>query len=74
MNGSAATARPGSSPTKVVIASLLGTAMEWYDFFLFGTMTAIALAPLFFRPLEGHSKDSLYHRRALVMQQVAGDS
>ena len=22
--------------------------MEWYDFFLFGTMTAIALAPLFF--------------------------
>jgi MFS family permease len=38
----------GSSPRKVVAASLIGTAMEWYDFFLFGTMTAIALAPLFF--------------------------
>lgn len=37
-----------SSPRKVVAASLIGTAMEWYDFFLFGTMTAIALAPLFF--------------------------
>jgi MFS family permease len=51
VNRSAATTKPGrggSSPTKVVTASLIGTAMEWYDFFLFGTMTAIALAPLFF--------------------------
>ena len=42
------TRRGGSSPVKVVAASLVGTAMEWYDFFLFGTVTAIALAPLFF--------------------------
>lgn len=34
--------------TKVIAASFIGTAIEWYDFFLFGTMTAIALAPLFF--------------------------
>jgi hypothetical protein len=46
--------------------------MEWYDFFLFGTMTAIALAPLFFRPLEGHSKDSLYHRRASSCSRSPG--
>ncbi len=55
MNSSATTTtsgRGGSSPTKVVAASLIGTAMEWYDFFLFGTMTTIALAPLFFPDVD----------------------
>ncbi|WP_411376498.1 MFS transporter [Arthrobacter sp. MPF02] len=35
-------------PGKVVAAAFIGTALEWYDFFLFGTTAAIVLAPLFF--------------------------
>jgi MFS family permease len=32
----------------VVAAAFIGTALEWYDFFLFGTTAAIVFAPLFF--------------------------
>lgn len=40
--------KPPSSPGKVVAAAFIGTALEWYDFFLFGTTAAIVFAPLFF--------------------------
>ena len=33
---------------KIVLAAYIGTALEWYDFFLFGTVAAIVFAPLFF--------------------------
>lgn len=33
---------------RVVMSSFLGTSLEWYDFFLFGTTAAIVFAPLFF--------------------------
>lgn len=33
---------------KIVFAAYLGNALEWYDFFLFGTVAAIVFAPLFF--------------------------
>ena len=33
---------------KIVLAAYVGTALEWYDFFLFGTVAAIVFAPLFF--------------------------
>lgn len=33
---------------RVVASSFLGTSLEWYDFFLFGTTAAIVFAPLFF--------------------------
>lgn len=36
------------SPRKVAAAAFIGTALEWYDFFLFGTTAAIVFAPLFF--------------------------
>lgn len=45
-----------SSMRKVVAASLLGSIMEWYDFFLFGTAAALILNDLFFpnfSPLAG---------------------
>src|SRR5688572_1135641 len=34
--------------TKVVAASLVGTAIEWYDFFLYGTAAALVFNRLFF--------------------------
>lgn len=33
---------------RVVGASVIGTALEWYDFLLFGTAAAIVFGPLFF--------------------------
>src|ERR1700730_8004051 len=40
------TARP--SHVKVATASLIGTAIEWYDFFLYGTAAALIFNQLFF--------------------------
>ena len=33
---------------KVVFASLIGTAVEWYDFFLYGSAAALVFGALFF--------------------------
>lgn len=49
----AAVADPGTPPqrtpiVKVVFASLIGTAVEWYDFFLYGSAAALVFGTLFF--------------------------
>src|SRR5207302_1231996 len=33
---------------RALIASTVGTSIEWYDFLLYGNATALYLAPLFF--------------------------
>lgn len=38
----------GKAMRRVVLASFAGAMMEWYDFFLFGTASALIFAPLFF--------------------------
>jgi len=38
----------GNSIGKVVFASLVGTAVEWYDFFLYGSAAALVFGALFF--------------------------
>jgi len=47
-----ATAAPApASPAtlrKVVLASMIGTTIEWYDFFLYGTASALVFGKLFF--------------------------
>jgi metabolite-proton symporter len=37
---------------KVAVASLIGTTVEWYDFFLFGTAAALVFPELFFSNLS----------------------
>jgi len=37
-----------NSIVKVVFASLIGTAVEWYDFFLYGSAAALVFGALFF--------------------------
>ena len=37
-----------ASPRKVIVASLIGTSLEWYDFFLYGTASALVFNKLFF--------------------------
>jgi metabolite-proton symporter len=45
-----------ATPRKVIAASLVGTSLEWYDFFLYGTASALVFNKLFFpnfEPLTG---------------------
>ena len=37
-----------SSSRKVIVASLIGTSLEWYDFFIYGTAAALVFNKLFF--------------------------
>ena len=47
----------GTTPLRrVVMASLIGTTIEWYDFFLYGSAAALVFNKLFFPefdPLTG---------------------
>ena len=42
------TPRATVRPPKVAGASLIGTAIEWYDYFIYGMAAAIVFGPLFF--------------------------
>jgi metabolite-proton symporter len=47
---------PGAEIRKVALASFIGTAIEWYDYFLYGTAAALVFGQLFFpefSPLAG---------------------
>ena len=39
---------------KVVLASMIGTTIEWYDFFLYGTAAALVFNKLFFPKSDPH--------------------
>jgi metabolite-proton symporter len=47
MSSTAGTART-SSVRRVIVASLIGTSLEWYDFFIYGTAAALVFNQLFF--------------------------
>ena len=49
---SATAAPPRSEAVKVAVASLIGTSVEWYDFFLYGTAAALVFNKLFFPQLD----------------------
>lgn len=56
---STSTARSRSGITKVVGASMVGTTVEWYDFFLFGSAAALVFGDVFFAEIGG-TKGTLY--------------
>ncbi len=43
-----ATGRRQARPLQVAIASFIGTAVEWYDYFIYGTAAALVFGRLFF--------------------------
>jgi metabolite-proton symporter len=43
---------PNTSVARVVAASFIGTAIEWYDFFLYGTAAALVFNKLFFPTVD----------------------
>src|SRR3954462_10306043 len=47
MPPTAGTAQP-SSVRRVIVASLVGTSLEWYDFFIYGTSAALVFNKVFF--------------------------
>ena len=49
---------------RAVVASTIGTAIEWYDFFLYSTVTGLVFAKLFFPiPTPGGDARSLRRLR-----------
>ena len=44
--------RPATPIARVVLASFIGTSIEWYDFFLYGTAAALVFNKLFFPTLD----------------------
>ncbi|MGC3981914.1 MAG: MFS transporter [Steroidobacteraceae bacterium] len=41
-------ASQGSAPTRVLLASLVGSSIEWFDYFLYGTVAALVFTKLYF--------------------------
>src|SRR5215510_5792604 len=41
-----------NSIRRVIVASFIGTTIEWYDFFLYGTAAALVFHRLFFPTLD----------------------
>ena len=48
MNVTNAHIRPAAATGRIVIASLIGTTIEFYDFYIYGTAAALIIGPVFF--------------------------
>ncbi|MCV7631347.1 MFS transporter, partial [Micrococcus luteus] len=46
-----APARDRREERKVIAGTVVGTTIEWYDFFIFAQATALVFAALFFQPM-----------------------
>jgi MFS family permease len=78
----AASADPNDTPEvrgglkKVVAASMAGTVVEWYEFFLFATASTLVFGPLFFvdtgNPLDGIIKAFLIYAVGFVARPLGG--
>ncbi|UOF89111.1 MHS family MFS transporter [Fodinisporobacter ferrooxydans] len=64
-----------SQVRKAAIASLIGTAIEWYDFFLYGTIAALVFPKLFFPtsdPYVGFLETFAIYALGFVARPVGG--
>src|SRR5262245_64720399 len=59
----------------VALASLIGTTIEWYDFFLYGTAAALVLNKLFFPtfdPLSGTLASLATYSVGFIARPIGG--
>lgn len=45
--------KPVNSATRVATASFIGTAIEFYDFYVYATAAALVIGPVFFPQTSG---------------------
>ncbi|GEC98222.1 putative transporter [Kocuria varians] len=61
---------------RVVAASMAGTVVEWYEFFLFATASTLVFGPLFFvdtgNPLDGIIKAFLIYAVGFIARPLGG--
>jgi MFS family permease len=65
----------GQSRLRVIIAACIGSALEWYDFFLYGTAAALVFGDLFFPksdPLVGTLLSFLTFGVGFVVRPLGG--
>ena len=55
MSASTYDSRKRAEERRVLAGTLVGTTIEWYDFFIYAQAAAFVLAPLFFEPLAAES-------------------
>ena len=58
-NGRANGAAKGTALRRVLAGSVVGTALEWYDFFIYGTAAALVFGDLFFNDKAGSGVGTL---------------
>ena len=51
---------PSSPVRRVIVASLIGTSLEWYDFFIYGTSASPSLAREFRRGAKNERRPCLW--------------
>ena len=71
---SSASPRERGQLTRAVIASTIGTSIEWYDFFLYSTVTGLVFAKLYFPnsdPLVGTLQAFVFTLLSIVYLSLA---
>lgn len=52
----AAAVKPANSAARIAVASFIGTAIEFYDFYVYATAAALVIGPVFFPQTSGSAQ------------------
>jgi metabolite-proton symporter len=55
-NDNAAAVKPANSAARIAVASFIGTAIEFYDFYVYATAAALVIGPVFFPQTSGSAQ------------------